>query len=742
MDGSKAPSAFWKTYQQARADHDQLTAWFTGGTYDGLGLVTGSISGNLELFELEGRAVAEKLLEALAKLFADHGLTELWTRIVTGYAETTPSGGLHILYWVAGTMRGNTKLASRPARPDELTADEQTVLAKHPGKIFTRVLIETRGEGGYVVVAPSGGRTHPTGKPWTLLTGGPATIATINEDERDAIHAIASLLDTMPAPATPPAPAPPQRQAASDGLRPGDDYANKTNWEDIIGTVFTRVAPYGRGWTWRRHGKTDGISATTGTRGDGDNLWVWTSSTEFEPEEPYTKFGAYTLLQHGNNFSAATSALRKQGYGGELPPLVHGDEDLASLIAPRADGTRVQGNLALATVTQIRPRAVADDGRHRIDLTLEPDAVTGIDKALNNGAIPDLYVRQGMVSQVFETDDGTGPRLIIRAVDADGLRQLLARHAGCYKAKTSKEGVSSVAPALPTVSVAKAVLTTVEWPGLDVLAGVTAIPLIRPDGTTLAEPGYDKATRLYHQPTVTLRDVPANPTTEQARQARAFLLDLVLADFCFDSPASRANFVALLMTPLLRLYLKGLPPLGVISATTRGSGKTLLTDLLRAAYSLTLKPWPKRDEEMGKVITATLADDTTPVICFDNVGPFDTVDHATLAALLTASEWSDRILGSSTTVKIPNDRMWLCTGNNVALGGDIASRSILIRLDPHTENPEERRGFAIDDMWTWLKEDTNRAELQWSLLVLARSWIGNGAQHDTTIKMRNFSSWA
>lgn len=359
-DGTKAPAAFWKTYQTTRADPAQLTTWFGSGAYDGLGVVCGSISGNLEMLELEGRAVSEKLLEALAALFNDHGLTELWARIVTGYLETTPSGGLHILYRVTGDMKGNTKLASRPARTDELTGDEQAVAAKNPGKVFTRVLIETRGEGGYVVVAPSGGRTHPSGKPWTLLTGGPATIATISEDERDAIHAIAGLLDTMPSPV------PAQMSdrtinselmVARDGvLRPGDDFNNKASWADILAPHgWTIISAYGRGLTWRRAGKTDGISATTGTRGDGDNLYVFTSSTEFDPEVPYSKFGAYTLLEHGGDFTAATRALRAQGYGGDLPPLLHGDENLHELIAPRADGTHVQGNLALASVTQLQP---------------------------------------------------------------------------------------------------------------------------------------------------------------------------------------------------------------------------------------------------------------------------------------------------------------------------------------------------------------------------------------------------
>ncbi len=350
-DGTKAPAAFWKTYQNTRAAPEQLTSWFLSGSYDGLGIVCGAVSGGLELFELEGRAVAEGYLQRLATTLADHGLTDLWARICKGYLENTPSGGLHILYRVSGDLRGNTKLASRPARPEELNDAEQTVLAKNPAKVFARVLLETRGEGGFVVVAPSGGRTHPTGKPWALLTGEPATIATITQDERDALYAIASLLDEMPVTVVPAAPVEQRALAAADdgALRPGDDYSAKTTWAEILEPHgITIVAQYGNGYTVRHAGKSFGISGTIGTRGDGDCLYMFSTSTAFEAETPYTKFGAYALLEHGGDHATAARALRRDGYGGERPQ--HDDQDLESLIVR---GPGFEGNLA--TVTELRP---------------------------------------------------------------------------------------------------------------------------------------------------------------------------------------------------------------------------------------------------------------------------------------------------------------------------------------------------------------------------------------------------
>ena len=308
-DGSKSPAVPWKRYTDTPPDEAQVEAWFAAGDYDGLGVVTGAVSGNLELLEVEGRAIS--LVPHLANLLADHGLDDLWKRLCRGWMIQSPSGGIHWYYRVDGDPRPNTKLARQPNPDNPHLVD---------------VLIETRGQGGQAVVAPSGGRTHPTGKPWCLVAGGPATIPVITGEERDALHAIATLLDTMPTPTDPGAP--PAADPFSDtggvpaGTRPGDDYNARTSWDDIlIPHGWTKGRRLGAGYAWTRPGKSarDGISATTGTAADGvDRLYVFTTSTEFEPEHPYSKFAAHTLLEHGGDYAAAAKALQRAGYG--TPP--------------------------------------------------------------------------------------------------------------------------------------------------------------------------------------------------------------------------------------------------------------------------------------------------------------------------------------------------------------------------------------------------------------------------------------
>ncbi len=391
-DGSKAPAVDWKAYESERPSAEQAGQWFTGNRYDGFGVVCGTVSGGLEMLELEGRAVAEGVLGQYTALLADHNLGELWDRITSGYTEATPSGGIHVLVRVEGTPRKNTKLARRPSTGTELAvwkAHQQADVdaEKDPavrqrrqqnldrivrGDQVPQVLIETRGEGGFVVVAPSGGRTHPTGKPWVVIQGGLDSIATITEEERDALHAVATLLDVMPVvePGPPPTSGVRAVRPDDDELRPGDDFNARADWDDIIvphGWRYTRSYGSARGWC--RPGKPGGhVSATTG-RNSGDNLYVFSSSTVFDTERPYSKFAAYALLEHGGNYATAARALRAQGYGGDRPR-----EDFTGLLSEQSQrGDKEEeedrdedfsfllgeeGNLA--TVTQIHPKSEAE----------------------------------------------------------------------------------------------------------------------------------------------------------------------------------------------------------------------------------------------------------------------------------------------------------------------------------------------------------------------------------------------
>lgn len=397
--GSKAPAvSSWKQHQHARPDAATVVAWFTtgpGADTDGLGLVCGGASGGLVMIEFEGRAVTEGLVDAAAQAFADHDAIALWERVTAGYTERTPSGGLHLYVRVpVGTVPGNTRLARRPSTPDELAA--------HPGQ-RVQVLIETRGQGGFTVIAPSAGRTHPTGKAWEVVAGTPDTIPALSQDDLELALAVLSTLDQMPAASADMETAHNRTQPKNGGVRPGDDYNSRATWTDIL-------TP--RGWTlaWRRgrlHGWTrpgkhprDGISATTG-RNDADNLYVFSSSTEFECETPYDKFGAYALLEHGGNIAVAAKALAEAGYG--------------SAPAPDPDPVRVEDLIDRSASAVTHPSNVVPIRRETV-----PAAVSGVTQGSSAVAVdeatvaPDAQVTHLDLARYGATEDGLARALVDR----------------------------------------------------------------------------------------------------------------------------------------------------------------------------------------------------------------------------------------------------------------------------------------------------------------------------------------
>ena len=344
---SKAPFGPWKKYQQRLPTEQEVRDWFTNPGY-GLGVVTGAVSGNLEMTEIEGRALKD--LGAVRELAEASGLLDVWDYATTGWREVSPSGGIHWFYRLDGTVAANHKIASRPANSDELA---DAPMDK------TKVLAETRGEGGFVVIAPTPGEFHVAGRPWVRVLGG--ELRTLNPEQRSTLHA---LLATMGSEKEPPAGGPATRptvfgQSQSGGgfagTTPGDHFEAQTSWHKILTPAgWTPLYTNGRTTYWRRPGKTDpGFSATTGRVEDRDRLWVFSTSTDFPDNEPITKFHAYSILQHQGDHAAAATELRRQGFGRQDVPSSRG-------AAPKAAGeaTEPQRTVTLTSAASIKPRPV------------------------------------------------------------------------------------------------------------------------------------------------------------------------------------------------------------------------------------------------------------------------------------------------------------------------------------------------------------------------------------------------
>ncbi len=292
VDEDGKPKWSWLHADGQPPSRATLREWY--GPRQGIGLRCGAASGGLECYEFDCRETYETFLETAKEC----GLADLVNRIEAGYREVSPGGGIHLLYF-CGEIRGNTKLAKRPSPTDD-----------NPRGVKT--LIETRGENGFIIIAPSGGTVHESGRPYVLTSGGLQTIETITAEERNALWDLGRSFDAMPRTDAEPKPT---RQVVDDGARPGDAYGQEVSWDDLLTTEgWTVVNRQGEKTAWRRPGKSIGISATT-NHGGSNLLYVFTTSTSFDSEKSYTKFGAYTVLHHGGNFSEAAKALRREGYG-------------------------------------------------------------------------------------------------------------------------------------------------------------------------------------------------------------------------------------------------------------------------------------------------------------------------------------------------------------------------------------------------------------------------------------------
>ena len=250
--------------------------------------------------------------------------------------------------------------------------------------------------------------------------------------------------------------------------------------------------------------------------------------------------------------------------------------------------------------------------------------------------------------------------------------------------------------------------------------------MLRPDGTLLQQPGYDPATGLYLASKVPLDPVPEEPTAGRSLPPATSCWPRSSATSRGSAEADKANYIGLLVTPILRSYLRTLIPFGVVTSTMPGSGKTILTCGLGMLYGQRVLTWTHSDEELRKAITSVLADPVGTII-FDNLAEGTVIDSPVLARLITDRTWADRLLGGNKTAAFANDRVWTATGNNLRLGGDMRTRSVLVGLNPDMPRPEERTGFKIPDLDQWILAPANQRQVLWHLLVLVADWTRAGA---------------
>jgi hypothetical protein len=388
-----------------------------------------------------------------------------------------------------------------------------------------------------------------------------------------------------------------------------------------------------------------------------------------------------------------------------------------------------------------REKAIApshhDDGRESL-------FVDGVDLAYHsneawriilqsNEAEPRLFQSGLDALTTVKRFDGT---LRAKAVDE---AELAAISADCtWWCKYGNSGTSIIS-AEPPRGVVRHMARRVP-DGLPVLRTLTTSPIINSDGGIVAS-GYDNVSRVYVGYTGgELPPVASNPTGEHIAAALKWF-DELLIDFPFADTASRTHAILLALSPLMRNFT-GLAPLFVLEAPEKGSGKTLLADVLISlttgtAVNNTHWQLSAQEEERRKLI-GTILEKLPQVVMFDNAT--ELVGNS-LAKVLSENQYGDRRLGVHGDIDAPNHAVWLATANNATMSTDIVRRVVLVRLNANCARPAERTGFQRTQVQLerWVMQE--RHNFLWAAFTLIRAGLAI-VDDVTPPKVGGFEGWA
>lgn len=287
----------------------------------GVGMVCGKLSGGMEVIDIDEKySLDGKLFENYKRLI--HSVdSSLLNKLVV---QKTKSGGHHFIYRCS-VIAGNLKLANRNTTDEEKAATYKETYESEIAKSIPddeakkkaekaaandkiRVLLETRGEGGYIMCFPSKG--------YELVHGDYYSISEITPEERDTLHGIARQFNQVYEEAI----APKYKPEKRGGTSSFEDYNERG---DVVALLESHgwkiVGNKGAKTVFLRPGQT---SSQSSGNFDHDKKWfsVFTTSTEFEPMKAYLPYAVYAILECNKDFTEASRRLYDLGFGEKNDP--------------------------------------------------------------------------------------------------------------------------------------------------------------------------------------------------------------------------------------------------------------------------------------------------------------------------------------------------------------------------------------------------------------------------------------
>lgn len=280
----KLPIGKWKD-SMTKAIEPSGSAW--NGAQ--IGLVCGV--NNIEAIDIDCKYDTTGLLytqykKAIAEI--DKSILEKLT------VQKTRGNGYHFIYKCA-KIEGNKKLANRPPTEEEL---------KENPKDKGRVLIETRGQGGYILCAPSPG--------YEVIYGDLLQIKEITTEDRDVLFAVAATFNQVFQKEIEKLPT---KENNRRELGCFDDYNSRANIGELLtNNGWKYVGTSNKNEMYKRPGATDS-KWSAGWHVDKKIFYVFTSSSDFEAGKGYSASGVYCKLECRDDWKEAAKRLYDAGYG-------------------------------------------------------------------------------------------------------------------------------------------------------------------------------------------------------------------------------------------------------------------------------------------------------------------------------------------------------------------------------------------------------------------------------------------
>jgi hypothetical protein len=425
---------------------------------------------------------------------------------------------------------------------------------------------------------------------------------------------------------------------------------------------------------------------------------------------------------------------------------VTGWKRVTELIADRPLGGGVGGKKLVTRARKWLPARAEPTGGDRATIIVGFDELEVADQMIPPLArLPNVYHRGWVLVQILRDPNESTEAGITREPEAPRISEMskprlrgLVSHVCTFQRWKTKDGVSELVQcAVPDPPIAE-LHDRGEWPSIRHLESIAECPVLRPDGTVLDVPGYDRATGILYEPNADYPPIPSDPTLDDATTAIAALYDIV-QDFPFVSDEHLSAWMALLLTPFARPTIDECVPFGLLDKNAHRVGATMLADIVGQIYSgRSLPRMMQSDEPEMRKRLLSLAISGDPIVLLDNVA--GVLDSQVLAGAFTSMTIQDRRLGATEMVPMPMRALWMVTANNLTLSNELIGRALHVRLETALEHPEKRKGFKHENLISHVRAE--RPALASAALTVLRAYFAAGCPDQGLTAWGSFEQWS